>query len=314
MDIIPNIKKHSKGNGKVSDDTEEGLLVLDWNEWSTKEVPPREFLMEPIIRQKGLVELYSGRGMGKTFLALSIAVAVATGNNIFHWIVPKPHRVLYVDGEMAFNDLQDRARAIVAAQPNPPPDRSYLQLLSADLQEFGIPSLSNKDNPAGRETVNLALKLGTSEQMDLLILDNLSALTSGGENSVHHAGKSGKQRGTSKREDLLDTVINLRQPNGYKQEEGARFEVHYEKHRGFFGDDCAPFELRYRGGGKWLLRPLSADVNKKDVLALIKGGMSYRKIEEELGISRSKGPRGAPTTAIKDLRLGCRVSPSFATL
>ncbi len=53
-----------------------------------KKVPTREFLMEPIIRQKGLVELYSGRGMGKTFLALSIAVAVATGNNLFHWKVP----------------------------------------------------------------------------------------------------------------------------------------------------------------------------------------------------------------------------------
>ncbi len=211
---------------------------------------------------------------------------------------------------MAFEDLQARATAIMAAQPNPPPDASYLRLLSGDLQEFGIPSLSSKDNPTGREIINLALGLGTDKQMDLLILDNLSALTSGSENSdedwegmkdwllhlkrhgvsvlsPHHAGKSGKQRGTSKREDLLDTVINLRQPNGYKQED-ARIEVHYEKHRGFFGVDCAPFELQYRGGGQWLLRPLGIEANKKEVLALIKGGMSYRDVEKELGISRSK--------------------------
>ena len=39
---------------------------------------------------------------------------------------------------------------------------------------------------------------------------------------MHHAGKGGAQRGTSRREDVLDTVIALRQPQDYQSGEGAR--------------------------------------------------------------------------------------------
>ena len=41
----------------------------------------------------------------------------------------------------------------------------------------------------------------------------------------------GRQRGTSRREDALDTVIALRRPDDYSPEHGARFEVHFEKLR-----------------------------------------------------------------------------------
>src|ERR1019366_4589741 len=36
---------------------------------------------------------------------------------------------------------------------------------------------------------------------------------------VHHAGKGGAQRGTSRREDILDTVIHLVHPSDYRPEE-----------------------------------------------------------------------------------------------
>jgi putative DNA primase/helicase len=32
---------------------------------------------------------------------------------------------------------------------------------------------------------------------------------------VHHTGKGGEQRGTSRREDVLDTSISLRRPADY---------------------------------------------------------------------------------------------------
>jgi len=59
---------------------------------------------------------------------------------------------------------------------------------------------------------------------------------------IHHSGKGGEQRGTSRREDVLDTVIALKRPADYSPEQGACFEVHYEKSRGIFGDDVAPFK------------------------------------------------------------------------
>ena len=58
---------------------------------------------------------------------------------------------------------------------------------------------------------------------------------------VHHAGTNGRQRSTSRREDALDTVIALRRPEDYAPEQGARFEVHFEKLRNRVdGDAAAP--------------------------------------------------------------------------
>jgi hypothetical protein len=48
---------------------------------------------------------------------------------------------------------------------------------------------------------------------------------------IHHAGTNGRQRGTSRREDALDTVVALRRPEDYAPEQGARFEIHFEKIR-----------------------------------------------------------------------------------
>ena len=58
------------------------------------------------------------------------------------------------------------------------------------------------------------------------------------------AGKGGQQRGTSRREDLLDPVIALRQPEDYCPTEGLRAQIRFEKARSFFGDDARPFEVR----------------------------------------------------------------------
>jgi len=40
---------------------------------------------------------------------------------------------------------------------------------------------------------------------------------------VHHDGKTGEQRGTSKREDTLDSVIQLKRPADYAPDQGARY-------------------------------------------------------------------------------------------
>jgi hypothetical protein len=55
-------------------------------------------------------------------------------------------------------------------------------------------------------------------------------------------GQGDAQRGTSPREDILDTVIPLKRPPDYTPENGASFEVHFEKSRGFYGYDSKLFE------------------------------------------------------------------------
>jgi putative DNA primase/helicase len=106
---------------------------------------------------------------------------------------------------------------------------------------------------------------------------------------IHHAGKDGQQRGTSRREDVLDTSISLRRPSDYKATEGARFEIHIEKGRGIYGEAGKPFEARYEvrdGVAEWTIREIE-DVNRVRVAALLDDGLSVRDIADEIGISKS---------------------------
>ena len=101
------------------------------------EIPPREMLLGPIMPEKSLAMLYAPRGLGKSWLALSVAVAVATGGRLLRWEAPTPRRVLVVDGEMPLADLQARLNAILLGVGAEVPNDN-LQILAADDCERGI--------------------------------------------------------------------------------------------------------------------------------------------------------------------------------
>ena len=106
---------------------------------------------------------------------------------------------------------------------------------------------------------------------------------------IHHAGKSGDQRGTSAREDIMDTVISLRRPREYSMAEGARFEVHLTKARAVLGDDAKPFEANLVAEGNalhWQIKVLE-DVELEILKRLLNDGYSIRDCAEEMG--KSKG-------------------------
>jgi putative DNA primase/helicase len=121
---------------------------------------------------------------------------------------------------------------------------------------------------------------------------------------IHHSNKAKAQRGTSKREDVLDVVLNLREPSDYEPSEGARFEVHFEKSRGLSATEAVnPFEakLDVRGGAAvWTMRDIE-DARLAEILELKDEGMSVRKIAEKLGMKKStvqraieKGKKSGP--------------------
>lgn len=284
----------------------EPLAPLTAAEFLARDFPIREKLLDPVIPAAGLAMLYAPRGMGKTYAALSIAYAVATGGPALRWNAPKPRRVLYIDGEMPAVTLQERLGAIVAGAGAMPPDDDNLRFLAADLREMGLPNLASE---AGQAALAAA-----ATDAELIVLDNLSSLASGmRENEaddwspmqhwllarrragqsvllIHHAGKGGQQRGTSRREDVMDTVIALRRPADYRTEEGARFEVHLEKARGLTGTDTAPFEAALstldNGGMNWSVKDL-AKVQEERVRELLASGLSVRQVADEVGMSKS---------------------------
>ena len=208
----------------MSDGAAEALAAANASDFLTTQFPPREMVLSPILPSQGLAMLYSRRGVGKTYLTLGIAHAVARGGSFLRWSAPRPRRVLFVDGELPAPVLQQRLRAIVAGLPDTEqalPNPDSLKIITPDLQRGAMPDIAT---PRRQAMIESLLNGG-----DLLVLDNLSCLArSGKENEgeswmpvqdwalrlrqqgvcvlfLHHAGKGGQQRGTSRREDLLDT-------------------------------------------------------------------------------------------------------------
>lgn len=273
-------------------------------------LPERGCIINPVVPEQGLVMVYGPRGNGKTWFVLQMAYGTASGGLVVnHWEAPRPRRVLYIDGEMPARTMQERLASIVAGSDKEPPDPSYLSIITPDLQNMAMPNLAQQ---AGQEALEPLIN-----NADVVIVDNLACLARHGRENdseswlpvqtwllslrrqgksvitVHHAGKGGAQRGTSSREDVLDTVISLRRPKDYDPSEGARFEVHLEKARGVYGSGAAPFEAALRtekGAAIWTCRTLEDSV-KAQVLALRAEGDSIRDISTKTGLSRSKVER-----------------------
>ncbi len=282
--------------------TPSNIITVDAATLLSTVFPPRELVLAPWLPAKGLAMIYGPRGIGKTHLSLGIAYAVATGGRFLRWQAPRPRRVLVIDGEMPAVVLQERLASIVAAGSLEPPAPDYLRLLPMDLQDGGDLDLSDDQcHPALEAAI---------EGAELLIVDNISTLARGGRENeaeswlpvqqwalhqrragrsvvfIHHAGKGGQQRGTSRREDVLDSVVALRRPSDYQPNEGARFEVHFEKSRGFHGDDAKPFEAALLHDEGWTTRDME-DADMARVMALSDQGTPIRDIANQLGMSKS---------------------------
>jgi hypothetical protein len=287
------------------------LVVVDAAALMVAVFPPREVLLAPWLLSQSLSMIYAWRGVGKTYLAMLIAYALASGGKCLNWTAERPVRVLYIDGEMSGAELRDRLAGIIASsEAEPPPD--FLRFITPDLQPGGIvPDLAT---PQGQR--DFEAHLGEAQ---VIIVDNLSCLArTGKENEgdswqpvaewalrmrasgrsvifIHHSGKGGQQRGTSRREDLLNVVISLRHPSDYGETEGARFEVHFEKRRGLHGDDIAPIEAALEtfpdGRQEWAIRKVE-ESNADRMIELAQLGLSDADIARELGVHRSSVMRG----------------------
>jgi putative DNA primase/helicase len=290
----------------------EPLRAVGINDFLNLDIPLREMLLSPILPERSLAMLYAPRGVGKSWVALSIGLAVAGGASLLRWSAPRQRNVLYIDGEMPLVSMQERLKAISFGFGGEIPNDGF-RILAADQIESGI-NLSSEEGQGALEPL--------LDDVDLLILDNLSTLcTTGSESAsdawvsmqnwllklrrqgtavllVHHAGTNGRQRGTSRREDALDTVIALRRPEDYSPEQGARFEVHFEKLRNRVdGDGAIPFEASIetvvgdgQEGIQWSSRDLIPPIMKR-ATELFADGLTVREVAASLRISKSEAGR-----------------------
>lgn len=295
--------------------------VLNLKNFMQLDLPKPEMLLDPIIQAKSLTMLHAYRGVGKSFFAMSMAYAIATGSKFLRWKAYKPSNVLYIDGEMQANLLQERFSKIAKNFDTEVNVMENLHIFSADLQPF-----TSIDIGYGLMQKNINDFI-FKENIKFVIFDNLSSLTKIDELDgnawiliqdwlldlrkrgiavllVHHSGKRGGQRGISKREDILDTVINLEVATANKKkltkaEEaeknysdipdeyaiyGGRCRLKFEKNRNLSSKDISNFNIDLvdtpDGGIAWV-----------DTYSIVKTlheqGANYREIANTTGISKS---------------------------
>jgi hypothetical protein len=284
------------------------LAVVEVMDFIKMDLPNREVILSPWLPAQGLAMIYAPRGIGKTHVALGIAYAVTSNTAFLGWQPTKARNVLYLDGEMPAALMQERFSALAAA--NKAPLMASFKLITPDLQMGAMPDLAT---PKGQ--VMLETHLAGSE---LIIVDNISTLCRNTRENeadswlpvqewalrmraagksvlfIHHAGKGGNQRGTSKREDILDTVISLKRSEDYKPKDGAVFQVHFEKARGFLGKATESFEARFitkpDGLQEWLTSSIQ-DTSYDQAINLANQGLDQNKIAGQLNIHKSNVSR-----------------------
>ena len=236
------------GEGTAADAAAQLLDALDHATVSAAELrgmklPQRKKLLGEWFAEGDLGFIYAPRGAGKTWFALDMARAIAEGGAMGEWPAAEPAGVLYVDGEMPPDLIRDRENGLARGEGS---ERLFIlnHAVLFDRTERAL-------NIARPETQSAITELCQRRGVRVLFLDNLSTLAAGMKENeadewekvnnwllmlrrrgvavviVHHAGRNGQMRGTSRREDAAFWVVSL--TGDQATESGARFTSTFTK-------------------------------------------------------------------------------------
>lgn len=284
-------------------------IVLNVKEFNLLDFPEKREYLRPFLKQDSINLFCGWRGVGKTWFAWSICDAITKGASFGPWECKNPVSCLILDGEMPTSDLKERMTQLRIDSDRPEPFYIYSDALA---NQWGLPR-AHLASEAWRTKMESILK---AKHIKLWVVDNLASLASGlEENSkkdwdpinqwflnlrfqgistvmLHHVSKDGDQRGTSAREDNLDSSVILKIPHDYTPEDGARFICHFSKARvatkdlSLIGD--TEFKMIQKDGlVEWIFSG-TRKKNKVEILRNLSEGLSQKEIAEELGISKGQ--------------------------
>jgi DnaB-like helicase N terminal domain/AAA domain len=242
--------EHNSKNGSIDPRAEKNWTdalneaVVTSSELRDLQLTPRKKLLGDWFCEGDLGFIFAFRGVGKTWLALAIAQALSTGGKLGDWKTLAPVKVLYVDGEMPPDLMRARCEGLQASNAN-------LEFLN---HEILFDRTGKTLNITSREVQQAITDRCLNSHAKVLIIDNLSTLASGMKENdadswelvnnwlldlrrrkiavviVHHAGRSGEMRGTSKREDNVFWIIALDDAKKNADDKrGARFVTRFTK-------------------------------------------------------------------------------------
>ena len=156
--------------------------MLSAGGWMGRVFPPSECFLGDLVSSKSRIFLAGYTGLGKTMLGMAMAVGMATGKGFLNWRSSRPARVLYLDGEMPGNLLQERiSDAVRRSHCNGPPTNLFAY--SADFAETvakvypGLGVIAPLNTEEGQTF--LYTLIGSLGGVDVIIFDNVMSLVVG---------------------------------------------------------------------------------------------------------------------------------------
>lgn len=301
------------GNGHRKD----RLVAVDFHDFLLMKLDAIDFIIEPILPVANSAMIWSLTGAGKTYIMLYMAYCIAAGvPDCFVWNVPKARPVVYVDGEMDAQTLQERQGEIskgLREQCGPAsiPSRGFFKVITPDLQPKYPPRINTKE---GRARIEEHFQEGC-----LCIADNISTLSPGADEKetedwapvqewilylrrkkvamflVHHGNASGqKQLGSSKKEHQLSCNLRLRAASDWTPDVGLRVEARLDKLRrrgkdGHWNPKWGqPFEiaLRVDGGAATFSHQPMLKLLRERAIQMLLAGMRENDVAQETGLNR----------------------------
>jgi hypothetical protein len=305
-------------------DTEEKPPLVDCIKGSTcvgeelaaVNLPPRAVIVDDWFKEGDLGYIYAFRGVGKTWHTLSLVIAISLGGACGPWQSLVSWPVLYIDGEMAWEDNVARIRGLNGDIPK------NLHVLNHEVLFHRYGATLNLANWEAQEAV---ITMCLERNIKVLALDNLGCLFSGvSENDaddwekilpwllrlrrhriavivIHHTGRNKQHmRGITKREDPAAWLIQLdeKDTNG---EPGARFLSRFTKRRGH--KLASDYDWYFQPDGSRVILTVQPANRADVVLQWVRDGLgSASKIAAEMGISEGAVSKLA-TQLIKEGKL-----------
>ena len=177
--------------------------LVDMQTAFNTEYPKPKFVMEPILRERTVMQISGDYGAGKSMFGLYTAMCVANGWDFLDWKFKAsgPIPVLYVEGELPASDIQDRLLTFAEAKGFNDSNsgkrlnyENFFQLTLDDLElnghKYGFDKLaiSNEEDEAIKGRLKIENTLNKIKErlgkFPILFLDNISALTAIDENKA----------------------------------------------------------------------------------------------------------------------------------
>jgi hypothetical protein len=160
-------------NGKTTEPDDETAFgstpPLTIEEWLARDLPAPDFIMGSWLSTTTRGLLVGPTGLGKTNLALALALYIAAGKDFLHWRGQKPCKVLYVDGEMSRRLFRQRIEDAVARLGERP--AGFYALSHEDVEKF-----APLNSAAGQAYIErLIAQIGP----DFIVFDSIMCLLTG---------------------------------------------------------------------------------------------------------------------------------------